>query len=433
MIGTIYTSPWGTYVLSRLEPVTLLALDRIGACIVNPDLANFTPTTKIHRPLMGSGTLPVALDPRNEMGNRTVTVRSTADGGDSLSESRTEIVARIPADHAGDALSVDASERRRLATSGKSARQPRRVLHADEHAGIAGSTPVIHTVDCEQLVMNRAEVRDVRPQMEVVCALPLGASDRSADEQLAIDAVHELTLGAYRSAMSLAWTPNKADDDVMVWTPCAGRSSIAEHANKTHAYFIAPFVRGSIYCPECRATRPRTLYYRDGELVHDSHHDVASAHDVRVLQHGAEAPVPEFSETGIFRPELDALARGGADVESSTSVLSAMTVAREEGPPPAPSDAKGVALPQSDAPSTCLSSEQSCLASGDQRTKNDQVPVAPAGHSFPIGRAWHTLDEWKEWCAERAAIIEYDGNMTRKIAESMARSLAGPAPRARAA
>jgi hypothetical protein len=46
----------------------------------------------------------------------------------------------------------------------------------------------------------------------------------------------------------------------------------------------------------------------------------------------------------------------------------------------------------------------------------------------PIGRPWRDLAEWKEWCAERAAIIEYDGNVSRKEAERAARTLAGKAP-----
>jgi hypothetical protein len=407
VLGSIYTSRWhGDYVVTCTDPLRIKSLSRENAFIVRPNPEYFVATERTM--VMGSGGLPVASDPANGMGNRTETVRRRRREVAHPSEVRAEIVASD-----GDALSAGASERRRLATDRSADTERTHPEGRIGDRGIAGSTPVTCTVEREQLVVGAEPNPQGSGSLPVEVAV---ASISTFHEQLAIDTRHERTLGAYRSALSLAWVPSR--DDVQVWTPCLTRSTIGDHVNKTHAYFIAPFVRGSLYCPECRARKPRTLYYRDGELVHDSHHDVVSAQCLW-FRHEAETPAPEFADAGLSRhPELDALARGDADVESSASALLAMTAAREEGVPPAPSDAKETPAPPAGSPSPFPADDPKISVGSFERPTS------------PIGRAWRGLWEWKEWCAERAAIIEYNAGMTRKIAESMTRTLAGPAPRA---
>jgi hypothetical protein len=55
--------------------------------------------------------------------------------------------------------------------------------------------------------------------------------------------------------------------------------------------------------------------------------------------------------------------------------------------------------------------------------------LANLEHSLPKEFRPRDLDDWNEFVGERAAIFEYLGERPRSIAESLARELAGPAPR----
>lgn len=379
-IGDRYSSPWGEYVVFGLEPLVL----RQGVgCVVAPSRELLAMLE-----LVGSGTLPVTLDPRNETGTGP-RPHASAEGGGSPSENHAEIVAEPD----GDALSVVASGSRRPAAP--------------------ASLPIIG--------------EGIAPSTSTACAADVGVGGSTPPDHTAY--AHELTLGAYRSTMSMAWVPGC---EALVWVPCAGRSKIPEHAGKTHVYFLST-IDGSIYCPECRALRPRLLFYRDGKLVRDSHHDVVPAAALLRVRVSAAAVTADeessSSELSSLGEQSSPLCAQGTDEESSSSELLAAPAARESTSAEVP-PTSSVCAPVDDAQVTPspMESPPALFPSDDPKTSAGSFDRVV--HPTPIGRSWRGLWEWKEWCAERAAIIEYDANTPRKLAEQLARDLAGRAPRA---
>lgn len=222
------------------------------------------------------------------------------------------------------------------------------------------------------------------------------------------------TLGAYRSAMAAVTSPFET---IAVWTACPTRHTNEAGVSSSHVMFVGTMA--SVWCHACRLERPRFLIKTNGVVVHDSHREVPASDDP--LGHvpssfasGWEFPQPDLS------PDAHGPRADGAGAESSASDLVGGPAPREVGGSPSPTAAEAASFPQDVAPCTILPPDD---------PKATVADFAPVQHPTPIGRAWLGLWEWKEWCGERAAIIEYDANRPRPQAERAARTLAGSAPR----
>lgn len=458
-LGTIYSSPWGEYVVWKLEP--LIMRSGINACVVDPTaefLAGLTPTGRTA--VVGTSGLPVAVSPENE--TETGPSPCTADGGGAPSESTApshEHARTLGAFRSALSMSwVPGAEAPVWVPCKTRSDVPEHALktHVYFLGELSGS---IYCPECRALQPRMLYLRDgvvVRdshhdvpasaaigfriaeapgaesptPDLSSEALLPLCASetdgesasselsatarenrdaaieqvDGAATEQWKARALQAVGRAAVRQELLIVddmWTEFRAADEDFADTG-------------THELRAM----GAVVLQACqRGWLARTDMYRASE---------------RPNCHANPRRVWRSLIVGHDIPELRGPAPATADATSSALV--AMAVAREDGAPRTPSDAKAASLypPGEVAPPLYP-------ADDPKETVGDFAPPPlckicgerPCRCKFktPIGRPWLGLWEWKEWCAERAAIIEYDGNIARHLAEKLARSMAGAAPR----
>ena len=447
-IGDIVSAAWGRYVVLRNDTIVVLrALDRASSFIVNPSAADYAATgeTMVDEPREGAAPGSVA--------SELVSVQAPGDGPEGAAASKG--CGSFPPSTAGsDSVALRADPENGAVSVG--VERPSLLVETNDGAVENVSTsPHGATGKLVDVPASGGKPDDVAPWAKAL-----------ADLERALPPLAPIPVNIVLGGLAPGG-PRVVLHDTIVWRPCLTRAETDANqpGQYEHCWFMSS---GSLYCEECRPSRPRVVVGPRDVIANIraaiAAGDLRTAWRTVFLLEGkappsgpALTPAPAIPPAGFSSsPPLNLAEEAGGDTPASAILPARSSLSSADGyrspsvgdesrspeftgagplgnggSPSAVEPLRSPPEPQAGSGATKAATVPAVVAPPPQ----GRIPVDDPKDEVASFRRWtgpRTARDWDDDFGERAGIIEYGHipPMHRARAESAARQLLGPRPRA---